>query len=128
MFMPAMMKTSLVVTTVSTASAGGIQGTKLSEGDLFPRIYLSSADGEKIAIHAEGRPKLVVFYRGSFCRFCACEFDTAPAPAPAAWHVFLFLILMLILWSYCLFYPSTHTYIQIPCRRSTAEWIAWRSR
>eukprot|EP00286_Rhodomonas_abbreviata_P015635 CAMPEP_0181335374 /NCGR_PEP_ID=MMETSP1101-20121128/26795_1 /TAXON_ID=46948 /ORGANISM="Rhodomonas abbreviata, Strain Caron Lab Isolate" /LENGTH=209 /DNA_ID=CAMNT_0023445485 /DNA_START=15 /DNA_END=644 /DNA_ORIENTATION=+ len=44
--------------------------TPLKIDDEFPRLKLKSPNGEQVKLFAEGRRKLVVFYRGYFCRFC----------------------------------------------------------
>jgi len=45
---------------------------KLQAGDPFPLITIEDERGENIKLFVEKqRPKLIVFYRGSFCRFCA---------------------------------------------------------
>eukprot|EP00598_Pedospumella_elongata_P001152 CAMPEP_0184966676 /NCGR_PEP_ID=MMETSP1098-20130426/290_1 /TAXON_ID=89044 /ORGANISM="Spumella elongata, Strain CCAP 955/1" /LENGTH=180 /DNA_ID=CAMNT_0027487997 /DNA_START=91 /DNA_END=633 /DNA_ORIENTATION=+ len=43
----------------------------LQVNDVFPRIELTDENGRPITLHAEnGRPRLIVFYRGAFCNYC----------------------------------------------------------
>lgn len=43
---------------------------KLQPYDQFPHIVVTSDRGEPINLQANNRPKLIVFYRGSFCSYC----------------------------------------------------------
>jgi hypothetical protein len=44
---------------------------KLQPYDPFPSIFLTSDSGAQINLHAiNNRPRLIVFFRGSFCSFC----------------------------------------------------------
>ena len=43
----------------------------LQVNDVFPQIELIDENGRPITLHAEnGRPRLIVFYRGAFCNYC----------------------------------------------------------
>lgn len=43
----------------------------LKVNDVFPNIELTDENGRAITLNAEnGRPRLVVFYRGAFCNYC----------------------------------------------------------
>ncbi len=43
----------------------------LKVNDVFPHIELTDENGRPISLNAEnGRPRLVVFYRGAFCNYC----------------------------------------------------------
>ena len=60
----------------------------LKVNDAFPHIELTDENGRPITLHTEnGRPRLIVFYRGAFCNYCEGTYKT---------HLFLFCRLSLI--------------------------------
>ena len=52
-------------------------GHKIIPGTVFPDVSVPSLNGGTLSLQAEnGRSKLVVFYRGTFCPFCmVCIFN-----------------------------------------------------
>lgn len=43
---------------------------KILPGSIFPDISLPLVGGGRAQLRADGRPKLLVVYRGAFCPFC----------------------------------------------------------
>eukprot|EP01040_Poterioochromonas_malhamensis_P014333 gene14333-15857_t len=43
---------------------------KILPGTIFPDISLPTVGGGTVHLRANGKPKLIVIYRGSFCPFC----------------------------------------------------------